>query len=388
MKNQLWIGKRILAKDQDIGPGAIVVRDGKIMEVLECVPSSGDFIRYEFAKSIIAPGFIDVHVHGGDGHDVMDGTQDALNGLALHLASTGTTGFLATTVTASDEQLRSVMQTVRDAMAQGTTGAQILGLHLEGPYIHPKRKGAQNGEFIRKPNPDELKHYIEQMGGALRLMTMAPELDANFQTISLAKAYGVTVSAGHSCCSFETADAAFAAGITHATHLFNGMEPLHHRNPGLAGAVLSDDRVTAEVIADGVHLHPGTLRVVLAAKGVRRVALITDCMRAGNLSDGQYDLGGLKVNVSRGIARTDEGNLAGSTLNMIDAVRNTLRWTDVSLRDAVLMASANPARQIGWDRQKGALAVGLDADFVVLNEENLNVEATVVRGEMVYRRGS
>jgi len=378
-------GRSVITPQGEVPNAAVVVENGKIQEILQDVPVAGDFTKYEYVDGIISPGFIDVHIHGANGHDTMDGTYEALNAISSYLASTGTTGFLATTVTSKHADLLHAIQAVKKAKERGTEGAAILGMHLEGPYINIAKKGAQNGEFVRKPDPNELQSYIALLGEDFKLITLAPELDEGFQTIALAKNAGAVVSAGHSCCSYETALAAFDAGVTHATHLFNGMEPLHHREPGLVGAVLADPRVSAELIVDNIHVHAGAIRVVMAAKGLEKIILITDCMRAGNLPDGFYDLGGLNVSVKNGIARTESGSLAGSTLRMIDAVKNMVQLCGVPLADAVHLASRNPAQIIGLGDKKGTLEVGKDADIIVFDKD-FHMHLAVVEGKVRYER--
>ncbi|BBI36351.1 N-acetylglucosamine-6-phosphate deacetylase [Cohnella abietis] len=381
----IYKGKQIITPTEVIDGGAIVVVDGKIEAILREAPAESGFQTIELTDGIISPGFIDIHIHGGDGYDVMDGTYESLNGISTYLASTGTTGFLATTVTAEHEDILTAIHAAKECKTRGTEGASLLGVHLEGPFINIKQKGAQNPDCIRTPDHEELMGYIRLLEEDFKLITLAPEMDPDNQIITTARSSGVTVSAGHSCCSYEDAIKAFEAGVSHGTHLFNGMNALHHREPGLVGALLTDSRVSTEVIADGIHLHPATIRLVLAAKGLDKTVLITDCIRAGNLPDGDYASGGLTINVNRGIARTKEGNLAGSTLSMIRAVENVVKLCDVPLDQAVHLASRNPANVIGLGHRKGTIEVGKDADFIAITDD-FEVLLTVVEGKVKFTK--
>lgn len=378
-------GKQIITPSEVINGGAIIVADGKIEAILREFPEECEIPTIELADGIFAPGFIDLHLHGCNGYDVMDGAYESLNGMSTYLASTGTTSFLATTVTATHEDIIKAVHATRECKQRGTEGAQLVGVHLEGPFINILQKGAQNPECIRTPDLEELKCYIDLLQEDLKLITMAPELDVDDRMIKLAKKSGITVSVGHSCCTYEAAIKAFDAGVTHGTHLFNGMNALHHREPGLVGALLTDNRVSTEVIADGIHVHPGAIRLVLAAKGPEKTVLVTDCIRAGNLPDGEYTSGGLTIRVENGIARTKQGNLAGSTLSMIRAVENVVKLCNVPLEQAVHLASRNPANVIGLGQRKGTIEVGKDADLIAITE-NFEVLLSVIEGKVKFSK--
>jgi len=356
--------------------------NGKIEAILREVPEEIG-IRTIVADGIICPGLIDLHIHGCNGYDVMDGDYESLSGISTYLASTGTTGFLATTVTAARTDIIKALRAVKECKERGTEGAKLIGVHLEGPFINILQKGAQNPDCIRNPHLGEFMDYIHLLEDDFKLITLAPELDAENHIIRTAKQWGITVSAGHSCCSYEAAINAIDAGVTHGAHLFNAMNALHHREPGLVGALLTDSRVTTEVIADGIHVHPSIIRLVLAAKGMDKTVLVTDCIRAGNLPDGNYNSGGLAIEVSKGIARTKDGNLAGSTLSMIRAVENVVKLCDIPLEQAVHLASRNPANVIGLGSRKGTIEVGMDADITVISED-FDVLLTVVEGKVKF----
>lgn len=330
---------------------------------------------------IIAPGFIDIHVHGAMGHDTMDATPEAIQGMARYFVAHGVTSFLPTTITAPPERIMAAIETV-EACWEKTGGAQVLGIHLEGPYISLEKKGAQLKGYIRPADPAEYKSFFAK--GKIKLITLAPEISENKGLILYASQQGATVALGHSAASYEEVIATVPLGLTHAAHTFNAMPGLHHRQPGTVGAVLACDGITAEVIADNIHLHPAVVKFLVRAKGVDRTVLVTDAMRATGMPDGLYDLGGQQIRVKEGVARMADGGLAGSTLTMDRAVRNVMAAAGVPLGDALKMATCNPAKVIGAEEEKGGLAPGKDADLTVLDED-LTVDLTMVKGQIAYQ---
>jgi len=310
----------------------------------------------------------------------MDATYEALDAMSRHLARSGVTAFVPTTLTAPWEHVLSAVETVRRAIEIGTSGAQILGVHLEGPYINPSRKGAQPEEFIREPSMEEFRHKLGQLSSLVRIVALAPELPGARDLIRYLAARNITVSIGHSDATFEQAADAIDAGATQATHVFNAMRPFLHRDPGIIGAVLADDRVRAELIWDDLHLHPGTARTVVNAKRPERVILISDAMRAAGLPDGDYALGSHSVHVNDGVARLSDGTIAGSTITLDAAVRNAAKH--LPLNQAITMATYVPARAIGVEREKGSIAVGKDADLVILSKE-LEVRHVLTQGRFL-----
>lgn len=383
-------GGRVLTPDAEISDGVVIIDGGRIAYVGAAVDSpliaSSDEIEIDANGGIVCPGFIDMHVHGGGGADTMDGTDEALRVMARTHAKYGTTALLPTTVTAPHDTLLEVAAAVRRAVGTDTGGAQVLGLHLEGPYINPKRAGAHNPDHMRLPTRHELEQLYEAAGSSWRVVTMAPEvLGAHAATRWLVER-GVRVAIGHTDATYEQAMAAVSAGARHATHLFNAMRGWHHREPGCIGAILDRDDVAAELIADGLHVHPAAIRVVLRCKGPERAVLVTDCMRARDMPDGEYRLGDVMVTVRDGQARLQDGlTLAGSLLTMADGVRLLVQQVGVSLADAVRMAASSPARALGVDHVKGTLEAGKDADVVVFDQD-LTVRATIVAGRVVYSR--
>jgi N-acetylglucosamine-6-phosphate deacetylase len=338
---------------------------------------------------VIMPGFIDVHVHGGGGADVMDATPEALRTICRTHARYGTTSLLATTMTQSGPKIEAALDNARRAWEMGLEfcpdGAEILGVHLEGPYISPKRPGAQPAQYVRPYNEAEFDRWLQVSEGAMRLITLAPEEAGADTLISLCLANGIVVSLGHTDATAERTRRAIEAGAQHATHLFNAMPALHHRAPGAVAPLLADEDVTVEIIADGHHVAPEILQLALKAKGTSGVVLITDAMAGAGVGDGQYELGGNRVTVKDGKATLADGTLAGSVLTMNKAAQNARKWTQGNWTLLARLTATNAANRLGY-QNKGRIAPGCDADFVVVDDD-LNVHATFVAGRCVYKRG-
>lgn len=348
------------------------IKKAAIADVFEIIDAKGGYI---------APGLIDVHMHGSDGVELMDGTPEAVSTMARYLAKNGTVGFLPSTVTASEEKTRLVSKLIAD-YAGGDDEAEILGIHLEGPYINETFKGAQYGPAIRPASICELEELYGILGEKLRLITLAPEMPGSSEAIAWLRERGIAVSMGHTDASYEEAMEGFEQGITRSTHTYNGMRGLHHREPGALGAILAAPNVWAELIADLVHVHPGAIKVMLRSVGVKRIVLITDAVQATGLPDGEYVLGDQRIFVKEGAARLAEGTLAGSTLTMLRAVRNMIEILGVSVSDAFRMGSFNPAQSIGL-HDRGWIREGNQADFVILTPE-FEVQKTIIAGKTVY----
>ncbi|VVC75115.1 N-acetylglucosamine-6-phosphate deacetylase [Aquicella siphonis] len=383
----IFSGMQILVGNEWSLEHAVVVEEGIIKAVLPA-----DMIGHQLpAKQVVysphhylIPGLIDLHIHGAGGHDVMDGNEKALRGICETLASEGVTGFLATTMTAPVAKLESVLSAIA-AFMPGREGAAILGIHLEGPFISRDKMGAQAGDHVALPNPEWVQRWHEMTRGAFKLMTLAPELTDVIPMIKTLRRLGVTSSVGHTNAGYAETCHALAAGCSHATHLFNAMRGLHHREPGAAGALLLSDKVNVELIVDGLHLHPAVVDLAWRLKGTDRIVLVTDAMRAKCLGDGAFELGGHTVTVHAGCAALPDGTLAGSTLRMPQAIRNMAQYTECSLADAVRMASANPARILGLDGRKGSIENGKDADLVVMDSA-FEVELTLRGGKEVFKK--
>ena len=383
MPETIVIKGNVLTPREQIGGGSVVVEDGRIAEVSEGKAPQGRVLDFE--GCYVVPGFVDIHVHGGAGEDVMDASDGGLDRLSLFLAAGGVTSFLATTNTDSHERTLKAVREIGEAAKRGTRGTRLLGLHMEGPYISMERSGAQNRAHIRLPALDELGQASLEAGGSLRMVTLAPEVDGALEAVRWLASRGIVPAAGHTDATYDEARAGIEAGIRHASHLFNGMRSLHHREPGLVGAALDDERVTVELIADCYHIHPAVLRIVARLKGAGRTALVSDSIAAAGLPDGDYSLGGMKVAVRHGKSLLESGTLAGSTIRLCDAVRNMVEKADVPLREAVEMASTTPARVAGAADRKGSIAPGMDADITVL-DRGLSVMLTMVEGRVVYEK--
>jgi len=330
----------------------------------------------------ILPGFIDVHVHGGGGHQMMDGTYEGLDGMSRFHAAHGTTSFLATTGTDSQERLCLALSNATAGIKRGVSGAEVLGIHLEGPYIDYKRSGAQKREYIRLPHRDELALFLATAEEQIKLVTLAPEVEGGMDTVRWLTERGITVSIGHSNATYEEVCEAVALGASHTTHHFNGMSPFHHREPGVAGAGLMLPQLTTELIADGIHVHPAAAKFLYQTKGAENVCMITDAVRCAGMPDGVYG----HVKVENGIVSLLDGSsLAGSTLTTIQAFRNMLQFTGLPPEAILPSLTEVPARQIGVNVRKGSIAAGKDADFVV-TDASWDIQLTFVKGKKVYGR--
>ena len=356
-------------------PATIFISGAKIVLIQAGLDPHADWVT----EGWIAPGLIDLQVNGAYGFDFTTDSGTVVQ-VAKRLPSTGVTAFLPTIITSPLENYPRTLREVEESARDGS-GAEILGVHLEGPYLNPKRKGAHDPNFLREPNVDEIETWA---GSALvRLATLAPELPGAHKMIQYLRAHGVVVSAGHSDANYAQAMNGFQNGVTYGTHLYNAMPPFTHREPGLIGALLSTD-VPCGLIVDGVHVHPAVVSTTYRAKGARGITLVTDAMAAMGMGTGRYKLADRDVMVDDNSARLADGTLAGSILQMDAAVRNVIHFTGCSLAEAIAMASTTPARVLGL-RHKGQIDLGCDADLIVLNP-SLQVEMTMARGEIVYQR--
>ena len=375
--------KKIVLTDEVIENGYLAIENGKFKGVTLDKPTEGDILDY--SEDTIAPGLVDTHIHGYVGHDVMDNNFKGIQEISTALLACGVTSWLPTTLTAPTVQLDEVCQTIGDNY-QDVDGAKIRGIFLEGPFFTEKYKGAQNLAYMSDPSIDKLKRWSELSNNLVKKIAIAPEREGVKEFIKYANSIGVKTALAHSDASYEEAKDAVEAGANIFIHTFNGMSGLHHRNPGMVGAALGLDDVYAELISDGHHVHPGAAQVVVKARGVKETVLVTDCMRAGGLGDGQSILGELEVIVKDGQARLKEGgNLAGSVLKLNESVRNMFEWGIVSQADALRMASYSPARSVNIDNVCGQIQEGMDADFIVVDDK-LELKATFLNGELKYNK--
>jgi N-acetylglucosamine-6-phosphate deacetylase len=357
----------------------VVVRDGRI-EALALDPRDGDLPAERRAvRGVIAPGFVDLQVNGAFGADVgVDAS--ALETISRELPRTGVTAYLPTAISWPLERYAGLFEALE--RAGDTPGARILGVHLEGPFLAPTRHGAHDPENLRAVDRGVLEQLLSS--GRVRVMTLAPELPGALEAIELIAGAGAVASAGHTEATHDEVVRAADAGLTLGTHLFNAMSPLGHREPGAAGALLSDERLRTGIIADGIHVHPAALRIAHRAKGTEGLVLVTDAMQAAGMPDGTYALSGRRVNVADGAARLDDGTLAGATATMDEVIRRAQGFLGLSLEETIRMATRTPAQALGLDRV-GQIAPGAEADLVVLGADGV-VEETLVAGEPVYRR--
>ncbi len=377
---------RLYTPVEEIQNPLLIAEDGRITELTS--RSASELPRntrlVDFGDAILAPGFFDIHIHGGAGLDAMRASPSELPRLGQFLATHGVTGYFPTTVAAPLDATCAALGRLADAIEEqasstgNTPQARPLGIHLEGPFLSHKRRGVHPAENLIAPTIEIFDRLWQAARGHVRMMTIAPEIPGAMEVIAEAARRNVCVSIGHSDAEMPVAQNAVNAGARHATHTFNAMRPLDHRDPGIIGEVLTDDRVTADVIADGIHVAPVVVQLFLQAKGVERAVLITDAISATGMPDGRYQLGPIEVDVKDGKC-TANGSLAGSVLTMDRAVRNVTRFSKWTLRDAVRAATLNPARAVGMASNRGILANGAVADFVVLNGQG-EVLKTIVGG--------
>lgn len=361
----------------------LIIENGKIAalgseEVDELVTLSDDLI--------VIPGFIDQHIHGAAGSDAMDGTLEDLSKIANALAKEGTTAFLATTMTQSPANIDKALACVNDYINHNyESGALVLGVHLEGPFISKDFVGAQPIEYVAAPSVDVFKHYEEVSGGHIKLVSMAVEVEGAEQLVSYLASKKIVASIGHSNAKYADVARAVAAGATNVTHTYNAQKPIHHREVGTVGAAMLFDELHCEAICDGIHLSAPAIKLLHKNKPSDKFILITDAMRAKHMPDGVSELGGQVVIVKNGEARLENGTLAGSVLKMNNAVKNVMDFIGTSLEETVKYASANPAKNLGVYDQMGSIAVGKLANLVVVDKD-VNVYQTIRCGKVIYRK--
>jgi N-acetylglucosamine-6-phosphate deacetylase len=384
MTTTLLHAGRVLTPTAEIIDAGILIRDGVIEDLgLRAgmrVPNGA--VEISAIDKVAIPGFVDVHIHGAGGRDVMEGSPEALAGVTKTVARHGTTSFVATTVTASpDDTIRSVEGIAHYISQQHETDdarAEVLGIHFEGPFLSPARRGVHPPEWLQLPSAELLDKFLQAAAGNAQILTLAPELLGAMPCIDAARKAGMVVAVGHTDATYEQTRAAIAHGVRHAVHVYNAMRPFSHRDSGVIGAVLTTPEVTAELIADGIHVDETAMRLLLQAKGAASVILVSDGISATGMPDGKYTLGTFEVTVSGGVCRNSEGKLAGSTLTLDRALRNIVKL-GVPLADALRMLTLNPATLLGIEFKKGSLRPGADADILLL-DKSLHVTQTWTRG--------
>ena len=369
LPNEVVCGK-FLAFDSD---------NGKIHSVVDEIPEDAQVIDAE--GNYVAPGLVDIHIHGYLGEDTCDAKPEGIKKMAYGIAKNGVTSFLPTTMTVSMDEIVAALNAVRSLKEESKSwdGAEIIGVHAEGPFINPSKKGAQAEENILAPDAD----FIIDNADIITSVTLAPEMDKDLSCVKkLAAESDVLVSMGHTDATFDEAMNAARNGVCHATHLFNAMSALAHRNPGVVGAALASDNVSVEVIADTFHINPGLYSIISKVKGDKMV-LITDCTRAGGMPDGEYDLGGQPIFLNGIECRLADGTIAGSVLKLNNAVKNVLDHTELPIYEVFNMASLNPAKAIKCAERIGSLEAGKDAD-IIFADKNINITRTIKKGRTIY----
>src|SRR5499427_6892552 len=383
---RLYTARRLFTPLEEISHPVVLVEDGRILDIFSRlekeVPAGATLV--DFHDAVLAPGFFDMHIHGGAGIDLMRVPISELPRFGHFLTQHGVTSYFPTTVAAPLDATCATLERLADAIEAREAGngepvqARPLGIHLEGPFLSHKRRGVHPPEYLVEPTVPIFERLWQAARGHVRMLTIAPEVPGAMEVIAEAARRNVCVSIGHSDAELPVAREAVKAGARHATHTFNAMRPLDHRNPGIIGEVLSDDTITADIIVDGIHVSPEVVKLFLQAKGPERAVLITDAMSATGMPDGQYQLGPIQVEVKNGRC-TANGSLAGSVLTMDRAVRNVTKFSHWTLREAVRAATLNPAQAVGLSTKYGTLAPGAEANFVVLSPAG-DVLKTVVAG--------
>lgn len=377
------INGEILTPSELIKGSRLIIEDG----LISCIEEDksdlfGNSTVIDADGMYICPGLIDIHFHGALGKDTMDSQSDAIRTFADFCVKHGVTSFYPTTWSASQNQIHDSIMTVKGCMKY-EEGAQILGVHLEGPYINLNYRGAQSADSIRVPNKSEYSRWFES--DVVKLITCAPEVDRGFEFIKDAINNRVKISIGHSHSSYMDVIHAADLGANQATHIFNGMPSIHHRDPGIVVGVLNDDRIFTQIICDGIHLHPAIVLLIARVKTPSRSILITDSIRGTGLSDGQYDNNGQVMLINNGVARTVDGVLSGSTLTLEQAIKNMIRFTNYPLTDILQMATKTPALAMGIANKKGVIQKGADADLVFFDNDFI-VQKTFIRGILKYSK--
>ena len=381
MSKYAIINAKLYTETHVITQGYMIIEDGVITSI-ETGDYHGDLEVIDAKGQHVLPGFIDIHIHGGYGADAMDASYDGLKHLATELLSEGTTSFLATTMTQSDENIEKALHNIAEYKKDQVIGesAEIVGVHLEGPFISEHKVGAQNPKYVQRPSASKIQHIQDVANGLIKIITFAPEVEGALSTLNELKD-DIIFSIGHTVADFDETNEAVEHGAKHVTHLYNAGTGFEHRQPGVFGAAWTNDGLNTELIVDGIHSHPAAVKIAYKQKGNQQFYLITDAMRAKGMSDGEYDLGGQNVIVKGSEARLASGALAGSILKMNDGLKNVLAFTGDTLDNVWRVASLNQAIALNIDNQKGSLKVGKDADIVIVNDD-IKVLTTIKAGQV------
>ena len=377
---------KIVLPDGLLENGLVIVKGERIVYVGERIPLDG---HYEVKKvhGYLWPGLIDIHVHGSGGANVLDDAEEALPQMARSLLRFGVTGFLPTTMSVAKPVLAKAVSTIVRSASRIHDGAEVLGIHLEGPWLSPHYMGAQNPSYLAAPSETEAEWAVNTCQGMLKLVTLAPESSGALEAIRVFAKNKVVVALGHAGATWVQVETAVEAGASHVTHIFNAMRGLHHREPGMAGAALAEDRLSVELIADGLHVHPAIIKLLTRVKTPDQLLLISDGISAVGMQDGEYQLGGLPIVVREGQAALKNGTLAGSLLTLNKAVFNMIYFTNIPLWQAVRMASLAPAKKLGIANEYGSIENGKKANLVVVDEA-ARVEMVYREGKQLYRRSA
>ena len=365
---------------------SVIIKDGKIENIVE-----DESVNLEEYQTIIdgegmflAPGFIDIHNHGNSGYDVMDATEEALDKIGEYHISNGVTSYLGTALTSSYENLTKAIENIVSYKNKDDK-AQVIGIHLEGPFFNSIKKGAQPEKYIDTPSVEKIQNLLDVSDGMLKMVSLAPELIGSMDLIRYLKKQDIVVAMAHSNAEYKPAKEGIENGITVATHLYNGMRNFTHREPGIIGASLTDDRVYCEIIYDRFHLHDVAVKIALKMKGYDKTVLVSDAMMAAGLEDGEYDLGGQKVFVKDKLPRLESGSIAGSTLNLQLSVYNMINFLQVPINEAVKMASLNAAKAINMDKHLGSIEIEKDANMILFDDK-IDIKKVFIGGKLSWKK--
>lgn len=385
MSHMLIKNGNVLTQEGNFAKCDVITNECKIERIAPDVAPS-DYYTVNAEDCYVIPGLVDIHFHGCDGHDFCEATETSFQKIAKYELSHGITSICPATMTLSADELTIICEhsasfaASQKAATDYTTGASLVGIHLEGPYLSYEKRGAQNPDFLRNPDISEVEHLLSASKGLVKILSIAPELPGSMEAISRLKNQMV-ISVAHTTADYETAFQAFEAGASHVTHLFNAMMPFSHRAPGVVGAAFDTPGCDVELICDGIHIHPSMVRSVFQLFSDDRVILISDSMMAAGMPDGDYSLGGQAVKVTGNLATLASGTIAGSATNLFDCMRTAVSM-GIPLESAVKAASVNPARSIGIDSFTGSIAAGKDADLLILNKD-LSLRSVFIKGQKV-----